>query len=119
MQRRSKWIPAMWPTCLIRRKQPSSSKRLRPLRQPIASWSRNHVHRKRSRMNGRRRTQMNDRIDIQGRDGKFYGHIARPKTSPAAAIVVLQELFGVNTDIRKTCDELAEQGFVAVAPDLF
>jgi len=33
--------------------------------------------------------------------------------------VVLQELFGVNTDIRKTCDELAAQGFLAVAPDLF
>jgi len=29
---------------------------------------------------------------------------------------VLQELFGVNADIRKTCDELAEQGFVAAAP---
>jgi carboxymethylenebutenolidase len=28
-------------------------------------------------------------------------------------------LFGVNADIRKTCDELADQGFVAVAPDLF
>jgi len=33
--------------------------------------------------------------------------------------VVLHELFGVNADIRKTCDELAEQGFLAVAPDLF
>jgi carboxymethylenebutenolidase len=37
----------------------------------------------------------------------------------APAVVVLQELFGVNADIRKTCDELAEQGFIAVAPDLF
>jgi len=34
-------------------------------------------------------------------------------------VVVLQELFGVNADIRKTCDELAEQGFIGVAPDLF
>src|SRR5260370_30544953 len=66
-----------------------------------------------------RRTQMNDRITIEGRDGTFYAHIARPKTLPASAVVVLQELFGVNADIRKTCDELAEQGFVAVAPDLF
>jgi hypothetical protein len=38
---------------------------------------------------------------------------------PAPAVVVLQELFGVNADIRKTCNELAEQGFLAVAPDLF
>ena len=62
---------------------------------------------------------MNDRITIEGRDGAFGAYIARPKTLPAAAVVVLQELFGVNADIRKTCDELAEQGFVTVAPDLF
>jgi carboxymethylenebutenolidase len=62
---------------------------------------------------------MKDRITIEGRDGTFYAHIARPKTLPASAVVVLQELFGVNADIRKTCDELAEEGFVAVAPDLF
>jgi carboxymethylenebutenolidase len=62
---------------------------------------------------------MTDRITIEGRDGAFGAYIARPKALPAPAVVVLQELFGVNADIRKTCDELAEQGFVAVAPDLF
>ena len=62
---------------------------------------------------------MNDHVIIEGRDGAFGAYIARPKTLPASAVVVLQELFGVNADVRKTCDELAEQGFVAVAPDLF
>jgi len=62
---------------------------------------------------------MGDRITVEGQDGAFNAYIARPKISPAATVVVLQELFGVNADIRKTCDELAEQGFVAVAPDLF
>jgi carboxymethylenebutenolidase len=62
---------------------------------------------------------MRDRISIEGRDGAFGAYIARPKGLPAAAVVVLHEVFGVNADIRKTCDELAEQGFVAVAPDLF
>jgi carboxymethylenebutenolidase len=60
-----------------------------------------------------------DRITIEGRDGKFGAYISWPKTLRASAVVVLQELFGVNADIRKTCDELAEQGFLAVAPDLF
>jgi carboxymethylenebutenolidase len=64
-------------------------------------------------------TMMKDRITIKGRDGAFGAYIARPKALPAPAVVVLQELFGVNADIRKTCDELAEQGFLAVAPDLF
>jgi carboxymethylenebutenolidase len=62
---------------------------------------------------------MNDRITIEKRDGTFGAYLARAKTLPAPAVVVLQELFGVNADIRKTCDELAEQGFIAVAPDLF
>src|SRR6267378_157957 len=62
---------------------------------------------------------MKDRITIEGRDGAFGAYIARSKTLPAPAVVVLHEVFGVNTDIRKTCDELAEQGFLAVAPDLF
>src|SRR5271156_463912 len=62
---------------------------------------------------------MGDRITIEGRDGAFGAYIARPKTLPAPAVVVLQEVFGVNADIRETCDELAEQGFIAVAPDLF
>src|SRR5438876_4888484 len=61
---------------------------------------------------------MKDRITIEGRDGAFGAYIARPKTLPAPAVVVLHEVFGVNTDIRKTCDELAEQGLIAVAPDL-
>src|SRR5271155_4179076 len=62
---------------------------------------------------------VDDRITVEGHDGAFAAYIARPKNSPAPAVVVLQELFGVNADIRKHCDELAEQGFLAVAPDLF
>src|SRR5271155_1300096 len=62
---------------------------------------------------------MKDRLTIEGQDGAFGAYIARPKALPAPAVVVLHEVFGVNADIRKTCDELAEQGFIAVAPDLF
>src|ERR1700722_10142565 len=62
---------------------------------------------------------MKDHITIEGHDGAFAAYIVRPKTLPAPAVVVLQELFGVNADIRNHCDELAEQGCIAVAPDLF
>jgi carboxymethylenebutenolidase len=62
---------------------------------------------------------MADQITIPGQDGPFHAYISRPQALPAPAVVVLQELFGVNADIRKTCDELARQGYVAVAPDLF
>jgi len=62
---------------------------------------------------------MKDHLTIEGHDGAFAAYIARPEALPAPAVVVLQEVFGVNADIRKHCDELAEQGFLAVAPDLF
>src|SRR6202050_2952057 len=62
---------------------------------------------------------MMDHINVKGQGGTFSAYIARPNPSPASAVVVLQELFGVNADIRKHCDELAEQGFLSVAPDLF
>src|ERR1700758_4753458 len=67
----------------------------------------------------RQENAMKDQITIEGRDGAFAAYIARPKTVPAPAVIVLQELFGVNADIRKHCDELAEQGYLAVAPDLY
>src|ERR1700729_4269221 len=62
---------------------------------------------------------MKDQFTVRGQGGTFAAYIAKPKISPAPAVVVLQELFGVNADIRQTCDELAEAGFIAVAPDLF
>ena len=54
---------------------------------------------------------MKGQITIDGPDGAFGAYLARPEALPAPAVVVLQELFGVNADIRKHCDELAEQGF--------
>src|SRR3984885_9457924 len=62
---------------------------------------------------------MMNRITVIGQGGTFSAYIARPMAAPASAVIVLQELFGVNADIRKHCDELAEQGLLAVAPDLF
>ncbi|MFD2274370.1 dienelactone hydrolase family protein [Undibacterium arcticum] len=62
---------------------------------------------------------MNSSIDIVTPDGSFYAYLAEPKAIPAPAVVVLQEAFGVNEDLRATCDELATKGFIAVCPDLY
>ena len=51
--------------------------------------------------------------------GQFGAYVARPGDTPQAAIVVIQEIFGVNAGIRRKCDKLAEDGYLAVAPDLF
>ena len=52
-------------------------------------------------------------------DGTFDCYLARPSGAPKAAIIVIQEIFGVNAGIRRKCDKLAEAGYLALAPDLF
>ncbi|WP_298108497.1 dienelactone hydrolase family protein [Bradyrhizobium sp.] len=47
------------------------------------------------------------------------GYRADPVTSPKGALVVIQEIFGVNHHIRSICDRLAGEGYVAVAPSIF
>ena len=62
---------------------------------------------------------MHDRITITTPDGSFHAHVVRPARAVAPAIVVGQEIFGINADMRETCAELAAQGFIAICPDLF
>jgi carboxymethylenebutenolidase len=52
-------------------------------------------------------------------DGSFDAYLAMPAKLPAPAVVILQEIFGVNPDLRQTADDLAAQGFLAICPDLF
>lgn len=52
-------------------------------------------------------------------NGQFDAYVAQPQSTPRAAIIVVQEIFGVNEGIRRKCDRWAEQGYLAVAPDLF
>ncbi|MFT3976729.1 MAG: dienelactone hydrolase family protein [Sphingomonas bacterium] len=64
---------------------------------------------------------MGEMIDVEtlDHDGRFGAYVAKPAGTPTAAIVVIQEVFGVNAGIRRKCDRLAEQGYLAIAPDLF
>jgi carboxymethylenebutenolidase len=62
---------------------------------------------------------MTVRIDASDHKGSFDAYVAEPEGTPRGAIVVIQEIFGVNPGIRKKCDDWAAQGYLAVAPDLF
>ncbi len=44
---------------------------------------------------------------------------ADPKGAPKGAVVVIQEIFGVNHHIRAVCDRIAGNGYVAIAPAIF
>lgn len=62
---------------------------------------------------------MPETLTITTPDGAFSAYVARPSAPSAPAVVVIQEIFGVNKVMRDICDDLAAQGFVAVCPDLF
>ena len=49
----------------------------------------------------------------------FTVYRAAPEGGAMAAVIVIQEIFGVNAGIRAKCDRWAEQGYLALAPDLF
>lgn len=51
--------------------------------------------------------------------GSFDALVVSPDTAPTGVVVLIQEIFGVNDAMRATADEVAEMGFIAIAPDLF
>ncbi|ODT88233.1 dienelactone hydrolase family protein [Phenylobacterium sp. SCN 70-31] len=62
---------------------------------------------------------MGERISIKTPDGDFSAYVARPAAATAPAVVVIQEIFGVNQVMRDITDGLAAQGYLAICPDLF
>ena len=62
---------------------------------------------------------MGEWVQVQGPDGAFKAYVARPAGPVKAAMVVIQEIFGVNAVMRKKAAWLASEGFLAIAPDLF
>jgi len=51
--------------------------------------------------------------------GSFSAYLVEPKTRPAGAVVLIQEVFGVNQAMRDIAAWVADLGFFAVCPDLF
>jgi carboxymethylenebutenolidase len=63
---------------------------------------------------------MGSMIELQAADGtRVPAYEARPAAAPRGAVVVIQEIFGVNSHIRSVADGYAAQGYLAVAPACF
>ncbi len=58
-------------------------------------------------------------IDIPTGNESFGGYLALPKGGRGPAVVIIQEIFGVNSHIRSVADQYAAAGYVALAPDVF
>lgn len=61
----------------------------------------------------------NTQIPTLSGDANIPAYVARPEGTPRGAIIVHQEVFGINKGIRKKTDDWAARGYLAVAPDAF
>ncbi len=63
---------------------------------------------------------MGELTPLMARDGhEFQAYLAAPPAKPRGAVVVLQEIFGVNGHIREVTDGFAAEGYTAIAPAFF
>jgi carboxymethylenebutenolidase len=62
---------------------------------------------------------MGEYVTINGPDGAFQAYVSAPAQANGRALVVIQEIFGVNKVMRDLADTYAAQGYFAVVPDLF
>ena len=63
---------------------------------------------------------MSERVKLTAADGhELEAYVAHPKDEPIGAIVLIQEIFGINAHIRGVADGYAKDGFEVVAPALF
>ncbi|MCF8181217.1 MAG: dienelactone hydrolase family protein, partial [Burkholderiaceae bacterium] len=59
-------------------------------------------------------------ITLTAADGtQVPAYVAQPFAPAKAAVVVIQEIFGVNTHIREVADAYASEGYLAIAPAMF
>ncbi|HEX2082601.1 MAG TPA: dienelactone hydrolase family protein [Xanthomonadaceae bacterium] len=58
-------------------------------------------------------------IAIETPHGLVDGWLAEPAGAPLGALVVLQEIFGVNEHVRSVAERFAAHGYLALAPALF
>ena len=61
----------------------------------------------------------NTQIPTLSGNAMVPAYVSRPEGAPRGAIIVHQEIFGVNKGIRKKTDDWAAKGYLAVAPDAF
>jgi len=60
-------------------------------------------------------------IEVSATDGsgRFKAYVAKPAKGSGPGILLCQEIFGINADMKKVADYYAEEGYVVVCPDLF
>jgi carboxymethylenebutenolidase len=64
-------------------------------------------------------TLLNTEMKAADGSGSFGAYLAVPASGSGPGLVIAQEIFGVNANLRAVADAYAEEGYVALVPDLF
>lgn len=63
---------------------------------------------------------MSMNVSLAAADGFRLGaYVSKPQGQPRGGVVVLPEIFGVNSHIRGVADQYAQLGYLAIAPEMF
>ena len=62
---------------------------------------------------------MGETVEFQSNGNQASGYLATPSEGAGPGVIVIQEWWGLNDQIRGVCDRLAGEGFTALAPDLY
>src|SRR5256885_5395313 len=62
---------------------------------------------------------MGEMVTFPSNGGQAEGYLAVPDSGSGPGVVVVQEWWGLNQQIKEVCDRYAAEGFVALAPDLY
>src|SRR5438045_2512906 len=62
---------------------------------------------------------MGEMVSFASNGDTASGYLAVPTSGSGPGVLVLQEWWGLVPQIKRTCDRLAAEGFVALAPDLY
>jgi len=62
---------------------------------------------------------MGENVEFQSNGGNTPGYLSKPESGYGPGVVVIQEWWGLVPQIKDVCDRFADQGFVALAPDLY
>jgi len=62
---------------------------------------------------------MGETVEFASNGNTAAGYLAVPASGSGLGVMVIQEWWGLVDQIKRTCDRLADEGFVALAPDLY
>src|SRR5229473_6965972 len=58
-------------------------------------------------------------VEFPANGGTASGYLSTPAAGRGPGVLVIQEWWGLNPQIKSVCDRLAAEGFTALAPDLY